>query len=109
MPHEAISRLKPGTTTMAQARAALGAPEKSDELPDGGQVWVYRFAPDPVPAPPDLPVPTDAHRTTEVLRLVFGPTGILKSSEATRSMLQVSDTALPSEHEALRDIRLPGE
>lgn len=109
MPHELVSQLKLGTTTMDQAETTLGAPEETESLPDGGEVWVYVFAPDPVPAPLGLPAPTDAHRTSEVLRLVFAPTGLLKSHEATRSILKAgADPAeVQAERQALRDISLP--
>jgi hypothetical protein len=108
MPYEVIARLKPGVTTMAVAEAALGAPGETEALPDGGEAWLYSFAPDPVPEPPGLPTPTDAQRRCEVLRLVFGPTGVLLTHEFTRSMVGVRESAQASnaQHEALRDIPL---
>jgi len=108
MPHEVVAELKPGSTTLADAKAALGAPANTEALPDGGQVWLYNFAPDPVPPAPGLPAPTDAHRQSETLRLVFGPTGVLLSHESSRSMLGVRDAAASweAEHQALRDIPL---
>ena len=108
MPYEVIARLKPGITTMAVAEAALGEPGETETLPDGGEAWLYSFAPDPVPAPPGLPTPTDAQRRREVLRLVFGPTGVLLTQEFTRSMVGVreSPAAANAEHEALREIPL---
>ena len=108
VPYEVVARLKPGVTTMTVAEQALGTPEETEALPDGGEVWLYRFAPDPVPQPPDLPTPTDPHRRFEVLKLVFGPTGLLMTQELTRSMVGVRDSVASSqaEHDALREIPL---
>jgi len=108
MPYQAVAQLKAGTTTMASAKAVLGAPAETEALSGGGQVWLYTFAPDPVSAPPGLPTPTDAHRLSETLRLVFGPTGVLVSHESSRSMIGVRDAAASpdAEHDALRGIPL---
>jgi len=108
MPYQAIAQLKPGTTTMASAEEALGAPGETESLPDGGEIWLYTFAPDPVSAPPDLPAPADVHRRFETLRLVFGHTGVLVTHEFSRSMLGTRDAAAAkAEHDAVGDIPLP--
>src|SRR5690349_2739535 len=57
LPRDLLAQFKPGVTTMEQARAALGAPDETTALSDGGAEWVYQFAPEPVPPTPDLPAP----------------------------------------------------
>jgi outer membrane protein assembly factor BamE (lipoprotein component of BamABCDE complex) len=111
MPREALAQLKPGVTTMAQVEAALGSPPEVMTSEQGEQKWTYRFAPEPVAAPSDLPQPTDAQRHQEVLLLVFSAKGVLLRHEATRSMVGVRDAAHPAnaDHEALREIPLKGE
>ena len=108
MPNDVLAQLKPGVTTTAEAEAALGAPDDKSTLPDGGEEWVYEFAPEPVVTAPDLPAPADPDRPPDVLLLVFNPVGVLVRHEANRSLLGVRDAAHPPQpdHEALKEIQL---
>lgn len=108
MPYQVLAELRPGVTSMAEAEAALGAPARTATGPDGEQQWLYEFAPEPVVAAQDLPLPADALQQPETLLLVFSPSGILIRHEASRMVFGIRDDAHPlaPDHEALKEIPL---